>query len=123
MSVFFPFESAPGVHVSRVGNADRLRIAPNSRAEYMVLSSRRASASFTALVARYFPGEGVSSYSQFGERFALVLDGEVRLNAGDRTQQLGPGEFVHYASHPEDALDVVSHKPAEVLWLVVPAMV
>src|SRR4249919_90310 len=37
MSVFFPFDAAPGVHVSRVGNADKLRIAPNSRAEYMVL--------------------------------------------------------------------------------------
>ena len=71
MASFFPFESAHGVHVSRVGEADKLRIAPNSRAEYMVLSSRRASAAFTALVARYFPGEAVGHYSQFGERFAL----------------------------------------------------
>ncbi len=123
MSVFFPVEERHGVHVSRVGNADKLRIAPNSKAEYMMLSSRRAKASFSALVARYYPGERVSSYSQFGERFALVLSGQARLHAGNGAHELGPGDFIHYTSHPEDALDVVSHKPAEVLWLTVPAMI
>lgn len=123
MSTFFPFETAPGVHVSRVGDRDRLRIAPNSRAEYIVLSARRPNATFTALIARYFPGEAVARYSQFGERFALVLEGEARLHAGGGDHDLGPGDTIHYTSHPEDTLDVVSHQPAEILWLVAPAMI
>ena len=69
MSAFFPFEASPGVHVSRAGDPDKLRIAPNSREEYIVVSSRGASAAFTALIARYFPGDSVGRYSQFGERF------------------------------------------------------
>jgi transcriptional regulator with XRE-family HTH domain len=123
MAAFFPFEPAPGVHVSRVGSADKLRIAPNSRAEYMVLSSRRASAASTALIARYYPGEAVSRYSQFGERFALVLTGEALLHAGGGDHALAPGDCIHYTSHPEDTLDVVSHHPAELLWVVAPAIV
>ena len=123
MAAFFPFSEEPGVHVSRVGDADRLRIAPNSRAEYMVLSSRRPNPVFTALVSRYFPGEGVGSHSQFGERFALVLEGEVVLRQLGGEERLAAGESIHYTSHPDDVLDVVSHRPAEVLWLVVPAMI
>ncbi len=123
MSTFFPFQDAPGVHVSRVGDRDRLRIAPNSRAEYTVLSARRPHATFTALIARYFPGEGVAQYSRFGERFALVLEGEALLHAAGGHHRLAPGDAIHYTSHPEDALDVVSHRPAEILWLVAPAMI
>jgi len=123
MSAFFPFEDASGVHVSRVGSADKLRISPNSHAEYMVLSSRRGSSSFTALIARYFPGDGVGQHSQFGERFALVLEGTAVLHGGGNDHKLGPDQSIHYTSHPEDSLDVVSHNPAEILWLVVPAMI
>lgn len=123
MSSFFPFETAPKVHVSRVGDRDRLRIAPNSRAEYVMLSGRRPHSTFTALIARYFPGRAVAQYSRFGERFALVLAGEALLHAGGGDHRLAPGDTIHYTSHPEDTLDVVSHQPAEILWLVAPPMI
>ena len=123
MSAFFPFEASPGVHVSRAGDPDKLRIAPNSREEYIVVSSRGASAAFTALIARYFPGDSVGRYSQFGERFALVLEGSARFWIGGEPRLLEPGEFVHYTSHPEHSLDVVSNGPAEILWFVIPAMI
>lgn len=123
MSSFFPLPDAPRVHVSRVGDRDRLRIAPSSRAEYVLLSARRPHASFTALIARYFPGQGVAQYSRFGERFALVLQGEALLHAAGGHHRLRPGDTIHYASRPEDTLDVTSHQPAEILWLVAPAMI
>jgi transcriptional regulator with XRE-family HTH domain len=123
ISSFFPFQDAPRVHVSRVGDRERFRIAPSSKAEYVMLSARRPHSTFTALIARYFPGQAVAQYSRFGERFALVLEGRAVLHAAGGSHQLAPGDTIHYTSHPEDTLDVVSHHPAEVLWLVVPAMI
>jgi transcriptional regulator with XRE-family HTH domain len=104
MSAFFPYEASPGVHVSRAGDPDKLRIAPNSREEYIVVSSRGTSAAFTALIARYFPGSA-------------------RFWIGGEAHVLEPGDYVHYTSHPEHSLDVVSNGPAEILWFVIPAMI
>jgi transcriptional regulator with XRE-family HTH domain len=123
ITAFFPLEASPGVRVSRAGDPDKLRIAPNSREEYVVLSARGANATFTALISRYYPGDSVGRYSQFGERFALVLSGEVRFNLDGQEQTLGAGDFLHYTSHPEHSVDVLSSKPAEILWLVLPAMI
>lgn len=123
ITAFFPLEAPSGVRVSRAGDPDKLRIAPNSREEYVALSARGASASFTALISRYYPGDSVGRYSQFGERFALVLDGQARFNIDRQERVLEPGDCIHYTSHPEDSVDVVSHRPAEILWLVLPAMI
>jgi transcriptional regulator with XRE-family HTH domain len=123
LTAFFPLEAPAGVRVSRAGDPDKLRIAPNSREEYIALSARGASASFTALISRYYPGDSVGRYSQFGERFALVLDGEARFNIDAQDRVLSAGDCIHYTSHPEHSVDVVSHNPAEILWLVLPAMI
>jgi transcriptional regulator with XRE-family HTH domain len=123
LTAFFPLEAPSGVRVSRAGDPDKLRIAPNSREEYVALSARGASASFTALISRYFPGDSVGRYSQFGERFALVLGGEARFNIDAQERVLRAGDCIHYTSHPEHSVDVVSHNPAEILWLVLPAMI
>jgi transcriptional regulator with XRE-family HTH domain len=123
ITAFFPLEASAGVQISRAGDPDKLRIAPNSREEYVALSARGATSAFTALISRYFPGESVGRYSQFGERFALVLDGEARFNVDGEERVLRPGDCIHYTSHPEHSIDVVSHNPAEILWLVQPAMI
>jgi transcriptional regulator with XRE-family HTH domain len=123
ITAFFPLEAPPGIRVSRAGDPDKLRIAPNSHEEYVALSARGASASFNALISRYFPGDSVGRYSQFGERFALLLRGEARFNIDQQERLLKPGDCIHYTSHPEDSVDVVSHDPAEILWLVLPAMI
>lgn len=123
MTAFFPLETPAGVRVSRARDPDKLRIAPNSREEYVALSARGATSSFTALISRYFPGESVGRYSQFGERFALVLQGEARFNIAGQEQLLRSGDCIHYASHPEHSVDVASRKPVEILWLVQPAMI
>lgn len=123
ITAFFPLESSPGVRVSRAGDPDKLRIAPNSREEYVALSARGSHATFTALISRYYPGDSVGRYSQFGERFALVMGGEVRFNIDGQERLLRPGDCLHYTSHPEHSVDVVSSEPAEILWLVLPAMI
>ncbi len=123
ITAFFPLNAPAGVRVSRAGDPDKLRIAPNSREEYVALSARGARASFTALVSTYHPGDSVGRYSQFGERFALVLDGEARFNIAQQERLLAPGDCIHYTSHPEDSVDVVSSGPAEILWLVLPALI
>ncbi|HSK16001.1 MAG TPA: helix-turn-helix domain-containing protein [Gaiellaceae bacterium] len=123
MTAFFPFNDDPGVRITRAGDPDRLRISPTSREQYDVLSARGPSAAMTALISRYERGDSVGPYSQFGERFALVLDGRVRFNVDGEDRVAGPGEFVHFSSHPEQSTDVVSDGPAEILWLVTPPIV
>ena len=46
--------------------------------------------------------------SHLGERFALVLSGDVVINVGGERRPLAPGEWLHYAAQPEDTLEVVS---------------
>ncbi len=122
IAALVPSETSPGVRVSRAGDPDKLRIAPNTREEYVVLA-RGSSAAFTALTSRYFPGDSVCRYSQFGERFAFMIEGELRLHIDGQELIFGPGDCVHYTSHPEHYADVVSHNPAEILWFVLPAMI
>jgi transcriptional regulator with XRE-family HTH domain len=123
ITAFFPLEAPSGIRVSRADNPDVLRIASTAQEEYVVLSARGQSASFTALISRYDPGHSVGRYSQFGERFALVLEGEARFSIGEQERVLSRGDCVHYTSHPEDSVDVSSDVPAEILWLVLPAIV
>lgn len=123
MTAFFPFNGDSGVRITRAGDPDRLRISPTSREQYDVLSARGPSAAMTALISRYERGDSVGPYSQFGERFALVLDGRVRFNVDGEDRVAGPGEFVHFSSHPEQSTDVVSDGPAEILWLAAPPIV
>jgi quercetin dioxygenase-like cupin family protein len=65
----------------------------------------------------------VGPYSQFGERFALVLNGRIRFNVDGEERVAAPGEYLHFSSHPEQSTDVVSDEPAEILWLVAPPVV
>lgn len=123
LTAFFPFDRPSGVRVSRAGDPDRLRIAPNSHEDYVVLSARGRDRAMTALVSHYDTGDSVGPYSQLGERFALVLEGEVRFTIDSEERIVEPGDYVHYSSHPAQAVDVVSDDRAEVLWLVTPALI
>ena len=77
MTAFFPPEDYPRVHVSRAGDPHKVRIAPNAREEYTLLTPRDPQATFTALVHRLYPTDETVQYRHVGERFALILDGEV----------------------------------------------
>jgi transcriptional regulator with XRE-family HTH domain len=123
MTAFFPREDHPRVHLARAGDPHKVRIAPNAREEYTLLTPRDPDATFTALVHRLYPTSEVVRYRHVGERFALLLDGEVELTVGGESFVLRPGDTVHYSSLPEHELRVSSNGPAEILWFVSPAII
>lgn len=122
-TAFFPRDVRMPVNVLRAGDPHKLRIAPNAREEFTVLTAGAPDASFSALTQRIFPGETVARFRHVGERFALILSGEVRLLIGDDAYDLAPGDAIHYSSHPEHTLEVRSNGPAEILWFTSPAII
>jgi transcriptional regulator with XRE-family HTH domain len=122
LTAFFPSDDGARVTVARASDPHRLRVAPNAREEYTVLGSGGPNAAMTALVHRVFPFEDVVRYRHVGERFALVLSGRVCLTIGGEDFELRPGDTIHYSSHPEHTLQVMSNGPAEIFWLVTPAI-
>lgn len=122
MSAFFPTVGRQRVHVHRAVEMDHLRIARSSSETYTILSARSVDPSFTGLLDEIVPSESDTAYTYFGERLLLVLDGEIELRIGSTPHRLGPGETLHYSSHPEHTLKVVSPTPATVLWIVTPAL-
>lgn len=123
VGAFFPRAGPPRVNVTRAGDADTLRVAPSAREEYVVLTGRGPESAFTALVHRISSDQEVVRYRHVGERFALLLTGRVRLTIGGERHDVAPGECLHYSSHSEHTLEVRSEEPAEILWLVTPAIV
>lgn len=121
LTAFFPNPGSSRVTVHRAGDPDRLRMAPSSTESYTILSGANG-ASFTALIHHVYPGTDHIRFRYFGERFALVLSGQIELTIGTSTHRLGPDDTIHYSSHPEHAMRVTSHTPAEVLWVVSPAL-
>lgn len=124
MSAFFGRESTEKVHVSRAGDPEKLRMAPNAAEEYVVLTERGPDSAFSALVHHLYPAAEVVRHRHAGERFALMLSGSGRLTMTDgESHDLAPGDAVHYSSHPEHELRVTSNGPAEILWFVSPPIV
>jgi len=123
MSVFFPPTGASRVHVHRADEMDHLRVANSSAETYTVLSARSVDPTFTGLLDHITPSEtDTYSYSYFGERLLLMLEGEIEMRIGGTVHRLGPGDSLHYSSHPEHTLRVVSETPAVILWVVTPAI-
>lgn len=122
LTAFFPHDEDAKVYVARASDPHKLRIAPNAREEYTILTAEDDDATFTALIHRIFPSDEVFRYRHVGERFALVLSGEVSLTIGGEEFELGPGDTIHYSSHAEHTLRVSSNGPSEILWFVSPAI-
>jgi len=121
-SAFFPSEAEESAHVHRAGDEHRLRISPRANQTYTILSARRLEPSFTGLVEEIAPAADDTSYRYFGERFLVVLDGTIVLRIGAESYPLGPGDTLHYSSHPDHLLRVTSSEPAHILWVVTPAL-
>jgi transcriptional regulator with XRE-family HTH domain len=121
MSVFFPTRQRDPIHVHRASDNRHLRIASNSES-YTILSARSVDPSYTGLLEDIAqPSE--TSYSYFGERFLLMLAGDIELRIGSGTHRLAPGDSIHYSSHPDHLLRVTSARPANILWIVTPALI
>lgn len=122
MSVFFPTRQRDPIHVHRASDNRHLRVASNSES-YTILSARSVDPSYTGLLEDIPPSPAETSYSYFGERFLLMLSGEIELRIGSSTHRLAPGDCIHYSSHPDHLLRVTSAKPANILWIVTPALI
>lgn len=122
VSSFFPVADEPRINVSRAADPNKLRVAPNAGEEYEVLTHRGPDSAFTALIHRIYPTREMVRYRHAGERFALILSGTVRLTIAGEAHDLGPGDTIHYSSHPEHEFVVTSNGPAELLWFVSPAI-
>jgi transcriptional regulator with XRE-family HTH domain len=122
MTAFFPTAAREQVHVHRAGELDHLRVAASGTETYTILSARSVDPSFTGLLDEIRPSPSDTSYSYFGERFLVMLDGTIELRIGSAIHQLGPGDSVHYSSHPDHLLRVTSATPATILWIVTPAL-
>ncbi|MFL6139960.1 MAG: helix-turn-helix domain-containing protein [Frankiaceae bacterium] len=122
MSVFFPSGERPRVHVHRAAETRHLRIAASGNETYTIFSARSVDPAFTGLLEEIAPSPSDTSYSYFGERFLLMLSGEIELRIGAEAHRLGPGQTIHYSSHPDHLLRVTSASPASILWIVTPAL-
>ncbi|MEU7279144.1 XRE family transcriptional regulator [Streptomyces sp. NPDC045431] len=122
MSAFFPPVARETVHVHRAADTNHMRVVTGLKRTYTVLSARSVAPAFTGLLDRIEPPDTTAPYSCFGERLLLVLEGEIETRIGATVLRLGPGETLHYSSHPEHTLTVTSDDPAVILWAVTPAI-
>ena len=123
VATFFPEEGAATTRVVRAADRHAFRFEPQSGEEYAVLAQQVKDSAFTAVHARHLPGAGALPFRHLGEEFALVLSGRLRLQIGDETRELGPGEWAHYSSQHGHSAEVVSGEPVEALWILTPAIV
>lgn len=122
MSVFFPTTARGHIHVHRADRADHLRVAAGSNETYTILSARSVAPNYTGLIEDLVPSDADTTYSFFGERFLLILDGEIELQIDTTIYRLGPNRMIHYSAHPNHKLRVVSEQAAQILWVVTPAL-
>jgi len=122
---FFPEERRGGTRLVRASERHNFRIDPGSGEEYAVLAGQVHKRAFSALYAKHPPkGSGNERpFRHLGEEFGLVLEGALQVVIDDETYDLGPGDWIHYSSHPLHGSHVISDEPVEVLWLLTPAVI
>jgi transcriptional regulator with XRE-family HTH domain len=121
---FFPDQRRRGTRVIRAAERRAFRIEPEPGEEYAVLAGQVHDRAFSALYTRHVPGPGGGErpFRHRGEEFCLVLSGTLQLTIDGDSHQLGPGDWLHYPSHPSHSAHVISENPVEALWLLAPAV-
>jgi transcriptional regulator with XRE-family HTH domain len=122
---FFPEERRHGTRLVRAADRHEFRLEPGSGEVYAVLAGQVHGRAFSALYARHLPGEGGNDrpFRHLGEEFSLVLSGSLEVTIDGERHELGPGDWIHYSSHPNHSAHVVSDEPVEALWLLTPSVV
>lgn len=123
LSAFFPESSPTRTRVVRRAERAAFRIEPESGEEYTVLAGQVTDRAFSALAARHLPGGGDLPFRHLGEELGVVVDGTIRITVDGEPYDLGPGDWIHYSSHPRHSAQVISDRPVEMLWLLTPALI
>lgn len=122
---FFPDERRRGTRLVRADERHAFRVDPGSGTEYTVLAGQVRDGAFSALLARHLAGSegGEGAFRHLGDEFCLVLRGRLRFTVDGGTYELGPGEWIHYSSHPSHSADVISDEPVDALWISSPGVI
>ena len=124
VSAFFPDDRRRGTRLVRASERDEFRVDLGSGKDYAVLAGQVHERTFSALFARHKRQiANESAFRHLGEEFALILSGQLRITIDGEVHELGPGDWIHYSSHPSHSAEVISEEPAEVLWLLTPAVI
>ena len=125
VTAFFPDERTRGTRLIRASERQEFRVDPGSGEEYAVLAGQVHDRAFSSVYARLeTDSEGNERpFRHLGEEFALVLGGRLLITVEGTEYELGPGDWIHYSSHPSHSLRVVSDEPMESLWLLTPAVI
>ncbi|MEM7273360.1 MAG: XRE family transcriptional regulator [Actinomycetota bacterium] len=126
MSALFEQIAGPRLHISRADEPLQLRTTDEETGDpahrYSVLGAHGNEGDYTALIHHLPPGETPLRFRHFGERFCLVLGGAVRLTIAGEQHDLQPADWLHYSSHDEHTIEIISDTDATVLWVVSPAI-
>jgi transcriptional regulator with XRE-family HTH domain len=125
VTAFFPEERPRGTRLIRALDRHEFRVDPGSGEEYAVLAGQVHNSAFSALYARHEArSEGNERpFRHLGEEFGLILSGRLRIVVDGNAYELGPGDWIHYSSHPTHSAHVISDEPVEGLWLLTPAVI
>jgi transcriptional regulator with XRE-family HTH domain len=124
VSAFFPDDRPRGTRLIRAAERHEFRVDPGAGRDYAVLAGQVHERAFSALLARHDRQiANESAFRHLGEEFALILRGQIRITIDGETHELGPGDWIHYSSHPNHSSEVLSEEPTEVLWLLTPAVI
>lgn len=123
---FFTEEPEPQVSVTRAGEAVRAQggsVDGQRPQVYGLLGGLGASEQFSGILHTLPPTEKPLDFQHFGERFLLVLSGELHVVVDEATFDLRAGEYIHYAAPVHhSAHNPVDGSDSEVLWLSCPAL-
>lgn len=125
VTAFFPEERPRGTRLIRASDRHEFRVDPGSGEEYAVLAGQVHDRAFSALYSKHEArSEGNERpFRHLGEEFGLIFTGRLRIVVDGNEYELGPGEWIHYSSHPSHSAHVISDEPVECLWLLTPAVI
>ncbi|WP_420611695.1 helix-turn-helix domain-containing protein [Candidatus Spongiisocius sp.] len=118
MTALLDTVTGPLVHITRAGEGRELRL-PGSPS-FRVLGSHGVSGAYTAIVMA--PPDSADQYRHYGERFALVLSGSIRISFGEEHHDLETGDTLHYAAHETHEARRTGEAPCQVLIISSPAL-
>lgn len=119
MTTLLDTSPGPVVQITRAGEGTELRLSDDR--SFQIVGSHGSGGAYSAFVLQL--NDEPTTYRHFGERFLLVLSGEVTFRFGRDRYRLGPGGCLHYASHESHEVICEGSEPVLALIITCPALV